>query len=114
MNRNISRAWAAVVQITERPHAGRFELMTQEAEFAFDQAAKRLELIDTCRKFLSPAPDTVACNYEVTPGGLSYQDAALQCLLGGAVESLETISKRAEWVSLVTQAFYRRLAWEAA
>lgn len=83
-----------------RPHRGRFEALQNEVEESFDAAAKRAELAAQCFGWINPSPKTDDCyceapNYEVTPGGLSYQDAALQCLLGGCRESLETISRRA-------------------
>ena len=91
----ISGAWRQCVSDSIRPHAGKFEALTQEAEAEFDRAARRLELIGQCRRHLSPSTGTETCNYLVTPGGLSYQDAALQCLQGGCVQSLESISERA-------------------
>lgn len=77
--------------------------MTFHAELAFEYAAVRLALIDQCRRWLSPGDNTEACEYMVTPGGLSYQDAALQCLQGGCRETLAAISARAEARALDSQ-----------
>lgn len=96
----ISGAWRQCVSDTTRPHAGQFEALTVEAEQAFDQAARRLELIGQCRRWINvdprlPVGSAVAHDYVVTPGGLTFKEAALQCLQGGCVESLEEISRRA-------------------
>lgn len=95
VTRNIGTSWRQVTQDEERPHAGRFEQLTLDAERSMRLASDRLELIDQCRRWINPGDSTEACMYEVTPGGLTYQDAALQCLMGGCVESLEVISTRA-------------------
>lgn len=95
VTRQISGAWRQVVSDHERPHGGRFEQLTQDAERAFDKAAQRLERIDQCRRWLTPGEGSSAAEMLVTPGGLTYQDAALQCLLGGCHQTMVEVSREA-------------------
>ena len=95
VQRIFSSAWRQVVSDHTRPHAGPFEQLTLDAEAAFEAAAQRLERIDQCRRWLTPGPDLALATAYVTPGGLTYQDAALQCLQEGCHRSLIEVSRSA-------------------
>lgn len=103
VTRQFSSAWRQVVSDHTRPHAGPFERMTVEAEQEFEYTAQRLERIDQCRRWLSPGVDLALATSEVTPGGLTFQDAALQCLQGGCHQTLVEVSRGA-WFRAVREA----------
>ena len=89
ISRPINPYWGKV-----RPNAGRFQKLVEEVEADFQRAAARAELVAHCLMMIDPTPPSDSCEValptmEVVPGGLTYQDAALQCLLNGAHRTLE-------------------------
>jgi hypothetical protein len=91
-------------QVYAPPHTTScFAKVEADAEAAFEEVAERAERVSGCFTLIDPTPHVpgmCGCepempNYEVTPGGLSYQDAALQCLREGGVRTLRDISLEA-------------------
>ena len=95
VQRKFTSSWRQVVSDHTRPHAGPFEQLTLDAEAAFEAAAQRLERIDQCRRWLTPGEGSSAAEMLVTLGGLTYQDAALQCLQGGCLRTMVEVSRDA-------------------
>lgn len=110
LNRPVNEYWRAP-GVNKRPHRGRFEALQVSVEDEFEKAAERAELFAMCISLIDPdfCGATMPTDY-VTPGGLSYQDAALQCLMGGCRESLKEISMSAAFLSHVDQTVSADLA----
>lgn len=98
LNRPVNEYWRAP-GVSKRPHRGRFEALQVSVEDEFEKAAERAELFAMCISLIDPdfCGASMPTDY-VTPGGLSYQDAALQCLMGGCRVPLKEISGHA-WMN---------------